>query len=141
MLRTLDNHTYTAPSCSSIDLQSQTKIDPKSKIISLSPRRYDLALDVTGSSVIDPHKLNGTCLLVPLHNLVMMIRWPLTFNPPKDVENQSRFNNSFRCCRAIPCHAKSWGRKNLALIKPAPTSIGEFVLFILIPASFYGPIL
>lgn len=74
MLRTLDNHTYTAPSCSSIDLQSQTKIDPKSKIISLSPRRYDLALEVTGSSVIDPHKLNGTCLLVPLHNLVMMIR-------------------------------------------------------------------
>lgn len=83
MLRTLDNHTFTAPSCSSIDLQSQTKIDPKSKIISLSPRRYDLALEVTGSSVIDPHKLNGTCLLVPLHNLVMMIRWPLTFNPPK----------------------------------------------------------
>jgi len=33
-------------------------------------------------------------------------------------------------------------RKNLALIKPAPTSIGEFVPFILIPAgSFYGPIL
>ena len=83
MLRTLDNHTFTAPSCSSIDLQSQTKIDPKSKIISLSPRRCDLALEVTGSSVIDPHKLNGTCLLVPLHNLVMMIRWPLTFNPPK----------------------------------------------------------
>ena len=83
MVRTLDNHTFTAPSCSSIDLQSQTKIDPKSKIISLSPRRYDLALEVTGSSVIDPHKLNGTCLLVPLHNLVMMIRWPLTFNPPK----------------------------------------------------------
>lgn len=74
MVRTLDNHTFTAPSCSSIDLQSQTKIDPKSKIISLSPRRYDLALEVTGSSVIDPHKLNGTCLLVPLHNLVMMIR-------------------------------------------------------------------